>query len=199
MNKKTIKTILKTTKIVLTVIVVIILGAVILQRVSNNKITFLGYGIYTIVSDSMKPEYEIGDMFLAKEVSQEEIAVGDDLVYLGKGDTYEDKVITHRVTRIDNKIHTQGLNNSIEEPAIEYDQVYGRVVTKLALLSAFSKLMNNSFLFYVIIFVPFTILVFFDIKGITKEKEELQRKKAAKKASKNNSNTTRLIREKNAN
>lgn len=192
MNKK-IKTILKTFKIILTVIVVIILGAVIIQRVSNNKINFLGYGIYTIISDSMKPEYEIGDMFLAKEVSKDDIKIGDDLVYIGEKDTYKDKVITHRVTRIDGQIHTQGLNNSMEDPAIEYDQVYGRVVTKLFLLSIFSKLMNNSVLFYIIIFVPFTILVFFDLKGISKEKEELQKRKAAKRAAK------KVIRENNVN
>ena len=181
MNNKLIKTIFKTIKIILTIIVVIILGAVILQRVTNNKINFLGYGIYTIVSESMKPEYEIGDMFLSKEVDKKDIKVGDDIVYLGTVDSYEGKVITHRVIRIDNKIHTKGLNNTSEDPAVDYDQVYGRVVKRLALLSVFSKLMNNSVLFYLIIFVPFTFLVFFDLKGIINDKEELKKKKAAKK------------------
>ncbi len=177
MNNKLIKTI-KWIKIILTVIVVIILGAVILQRVSNNKINFFGYGIYTIVSESMKPEYEIGDMFLSKEVAKNDIKVGDDIVYIGKTGSYDGKVITHRVISLDDRIHTQGLNNASADPAIDYEQVYGKVVTRLALLSMFSKLMNNSVLFYVIIFVPFTILVFFDIKGIIKEKEELEKKKA---------------------
>lgn len=181
MNKNIIKTIFKAIKIILTVVVVIILGAVILQRVSNNKISFFGYGIYTIISESMKPEYEIGDMLVSKEIPEKDIKVGDDIVYIGKSGEYDGKVITHRVTRIDDKIHTQGLSNYREDPAIEYSQVYGKVVKKLFLLSLFSKLMNNSLLFYIIIFVPFTILVFFDIKGIIKDKEELEKKKSKRK------------------
>lgn len=177
---KIVKTILKTLKIVLTVIVVIVLGAVIIQRVSNNKVNLFGHGIYTIVSESMKPEYEIGDMFLSKEIKYEDIKVGDDIVYIGKASTYEGKTITHRVIRIDDgtkTIYTKGINNTAEDPGIKYDQVCGRVVYKFFLLSIFSRLMNNSVLFYIIIFVPFTLLVFFDIKAIIKDKRALEQSK----------------------
>ena len=177
---KMVKTILKTLKIVLTVIVVIVLGAVIIQRVSNNKVNLFGHGIYTIVSESMKPDYEIGDMFLSKEIKYEDIKVGDDIVYIGKSSTYEGKTITHRVIRIDNgtkTIYTKGINNTAEDPGIKYDQVCGKVVYKFFLLSIFSRLMNNSVLFYIIIFVPFTLLVFFDIKAIIKDKRALEQSK----------------------
>lgn len=176
-SKKLIQTIFKVLKWILTITVLIVLVAVIVQRVSNNKVSFFGYGIYTIISESMLPDYEIGDMFIAKNISEDDIRVGDDLVYIGKEDSYLDKVITHRVVRIDNMIHTKGINNPMEDPAISYDQVYGKVVTKLFLLSMFSKLMNNSILFYLIIFIPFGLLVFFDIKGIVKDKRSLETRK----------------------
>ena len=152
LNKK-IKTALKVLKIVLIVFILFILGTILLQKISNNKVSFLGLGMYTVVSDSMMPEYEIGDMFLSKSVSKDEIKVGDDLVYQGKVGDYNGKTITHRVVRIDSKIHTKGINNDIEDPAIEYSQVNGKVIKRLPLLSLFSKLMNNSVLFYMIIFL----------------------------------------------
>ncbi len=179
MSKK-VKTIIKSLKIILTIIVVIVLSAVIIQRLSNNKINFFGYGIYTIVSESMKPDYQIGDMFLSKEVAMEDIEVGDDLVYIGKSGNYEGKVITHRVIAKDDStqtIYTKGVNNTAQDPKIDYSQVYGRVVCKLFLLSIFSRLMNNSALFYIIIFVPFTFLVFLDIKAIIKDKKALEESK----------------------
>ena len=176
-DNKILKNTLKGIKIILTIFVVIVLGTVILQRVSNNKIVLFGNGIYTIISESMLPEYEIGDMFVAREVKKEDIKVGDDIVYLGKVDTYKDKVITHRVVRIDDKIHTKGINNAMEDPAIDYDQVYGRVTHRLLILSVFSKIMNNNVVFYAIIFVPLTFLVFLDIRDIIEEKKALEKER----------------------
>ncbi len=172
------KRIFKTIRITLTILVVIILGAVILQRLSNNKISFLGYGIYTIISESMKPDYEIGDMIVSKETAKENLKVGDVIVYKGSEGEFTDKVVTHRIYEMGDKIITKGDNNEALDPAIEYEQVYGKVVHKMFVLSIFSKLMNNNYLFYIIVFVPFTLLVFFDIKGIIKEKKELEAKKA---------------------
>lgn len=175
---KALKIVLKSLKVLLTVLVILILAVVLIQRFSNNRVKVMGYSIYTIISESMKPEYEIGDMIIAKEVAKEDIKVGDDLVYLGAVDSYADKVVTHRVIRINgNEIVTQGVNNPLEDPPIKYEQVYGRVAAKLGILSAFSKLMNDNILFYVIVFVPFTILIFLDIKDIVTEKKELEEEK----------------------
>lgn len=169
-------------KNILTIILVIILVLVIIQRVTNNKFKLFGIGMYTIVSESMLPEYEIGDMFIATEIDKKDIKVGDDLVYIGEVGDFKDKVVTHRVVRIDNKIHTKGINNPGEDPAIEYKQVYGKVALRLTLLSMFSKLMNNSVIFYLVIFIPFTILIFLDIKGFREDKRKLKEKLASENA-----------------
>ena len=179
---KALKIILKTLKAILTLLVVLILIVVVIQRFSNNRVKVFGYSVYTIISESMKPNYEIGDMIIAQEVEKKDIKIGDDLVYLGNVDSYDGKIITHRVVRIEgNQIITQGTNNPLEDPPIKYDQVYGRVIAKLGLLSAFSKLMNDSILFYVVVFVPFTILIFLDIKDIILEKKEKEETSEDKK------------------
>lgn len=176
------KIILKTLNIIKNILMVILIAflvLVLIQRVTNNKFKLFGIGMYTVVSESMLPEYEIGDMFIATEVNQKDIKVGDDIVYLGETGAFKDKVITHRVIRIDSKIHTKGINNQVEDPAIDYKQVYGKVSIRLTLLSLFSKLMNNSVIFYIAIFVPFTLLIFFDIKGFREDKKEKEEKLAA--------------------
>lgn len=173
-GKKILTAIVKTAKALLIILLLFILGIVVIQRFTNNKASIMGLGIYTIISESMVPKYEIGDMILALKVDDKDLKVGDDIVYQGEVAEFKDKVITHRIVRIDSQIHTKGIANSAEDPAIDGSQVYGKVVCKLSVFSLFSKLMNDKILFYLIIFVPFTILVFLEIRDILEkdEKEE---------------------------
>ena len=192
MLKLILKIIYKTLKVLSTVAVIVALIVVISQRVTNNKLRLFGYGVYTVISESMLPEYEVGDMFLAQEVKEEkELSVGQDIVYIGEVDSYKDKVITHRIIRIeaDNTIVTKGINNDMEDPPIHFNQVYGKVTGRLIVLSLFSKLMNNNILFYIIIFVPFTILIFLDTKDLFEEKKKKEDKKELPKDSSEVSNT----------
>ena len=162
MAKLILKIAFKTLKVIFTVLVIVALIVVISQRVTNNKLRLFGYGVYTVISESMLPEYEVGDMFLANEVKEEDdIKVGDDIVYIGEVDSYKDKVITHRVIRIepDKSIVTKGINNV-------------KVTAKFVVLSLFSKLMNDNVLFYIIIFVPFTLLIFLDTKDLFSDKKD---------------------------
>ena len=174
MAKLILKIIYKTLKVLFTVLAIVALVVIISQRVTKNKLRLFGYGVYTVISESMLPEYEVGDMFLAKEVEENDIHLGDDIVYIGEVDSYKDKVITHRVIRIedDKTIVTKGINNDMEDPPIQYKQVYGKVSARLLVLSLFSKLMNNNVLFYLIIFVPFTILIFLDTKDLFEGKNK---------------------------
>lgn len=179
---KALKIIFKIIKYLLTTLVVLILAVVLIQRFSNNNIKVFGYSIYTIVSESMKPEYDIGDMIFVKSVDKQDIKLNDDIVYMGNIDSYDGKIITHRVIRINNnQIVTKGINNPIEDPPIKYDQVYGKVAFKLCILSTFNKLMNNNLLFYIIVFVPFTILIFLDLRDIVLDREEREEEKEKEK------------------
>ncbi len=172
-GKKIISIIFKVIKAILIAFLIMILGIVLVQKVSNNKAHIMGIGIYTVITESMLPTYEVGDMIFAVQVEENELKVGDDVVYQGEVDDFKGKVITHRIVEIDGKtIHTKGINNSIEDPTITYKQIYGKVVYKFGLFSIFSKLMNDTVLFYVVIFVPFTILVFLDIKDIIEERRK---------------------------
>ena len=178
MMKKPAKYILKTIKVILTIIIVCILAVIIVQKVSNNSINLGGYGIYTVVTGSMEPELDVRDMILAKRASGVEYDVGDIIIYNGTESSFKDKLITHRVIskeRKNNKLYytVKGDANYVEDPEISSDQVIGKVITKLAVLSLLSRILSNPFGFFFMIFVPFVVFAFISFIDIKKELEEV--------------------------
>lgn len=167
-NNKFLKFIFGTIKVIITIIIVLIVAVIFIQRISNNKASLGGFGLYTVVTTSMVPKYNVGDMLLAQKVDTDTIKVGDDVVYLGKVDTYKDKIVTHQVIQIEETpsgkiFHTKGIANPLEDPTITKDQIYGKVLTKSSILSFISKILNSTYGFYFLIFVPIVVIAFLEI------------------------------------
>lgn len=165
----------------LVILVVLILLTVILQRVSNNTLSLGGFRIFNIVTGSMIPKYEVGDVLISKAINPSEIKVGDDIVYQGKEGTFAGKIVTHQVIDIESengiyKFHTKGLANDEEDPIVSQEQVSGKIIYKVKSLSYISRLISNLYSFYFIIFIPMAILIFIEIRrtvmDIRKSKEE---------------------------
>lgn len=164
------------------IVIIFVICIIFIQRVSNNKVTLGGISMYTVVSESMKPKYEIYDMIIAKKVDSSTIKVGDDVVYKGEKSTLKDKIVTHQVIKKEYQngkyiFQTKGINNDIADPEIEDRQILAVVVSKSNILSMISHIVNNSYGFYFIIFVPFVVLLFFEILDIKKEKMALKEEK----------------------
>lgn len=170
-NNKPLKIIYNLLKGIVTIILLLALAVIIIQRVTNNELALGGYRIYTVVTPSMTPEYKIGDILISKEVDPNEIKIGDDVVYLGKEGDFEEKIVTHRVIRISKdketnklKFVTKGINNIIEDPEINEDQLYGTIAHKTIFLSFISRIMTSmvgSFVVFAIItlFVSIQIVI----------------------------------------
>ena len=173
-------------KVVLKVLLIIVLFgfvfSVFLQRFSNNRVSIFNYRMFTVVTGSMKPKYDIGDVLLAKEVDPETIEIGDTISYLGYSDKLSGKVITHKVIAIDrdketNKLvfHTQGLTNIIEDPVVPQDLVYGKIVYKSLILSLVYKIVSTNIGFYLFIIVPILYIIVTEIISTLLNKEEKKR------------------------
>ncbi len=79
----------------------------------------------TVISHSMYPALNRGDLILVKGVTPEEIQVGMVVVF-----RHEGGLAVHRVVRLkDETITTKGDANPKEDNPITYDQVVGRVPT----------------------------------------------------------------------
>lgn len=164
-------------KIMVWVFIIFIVGVILIQRIFNNDVSIGSYRMFNVVSGSMKPTYDIFDVIVAKEVPINEIKVGDHLVYLGTKEDFKDKIVTHSVIDVIHEgknisFKTKGLANNYEDPIVESNQVYGIVCYKTILLSFLSHVLNNSYGFYFLIFVPITLLIFFEIIDYIKKKEE---------------------------
>lgn len=169
--------------IVLTVFVIAFVLVVCLQRFSNNEISLFSYRLFTVVSGSMEPEYDIGDVLVAKETLPSKIKVGDDVSYLGNSGTFNGKVVTHRVIKIEQDIegkyvfHTKGLANLVEDPVVHENQLYGVVVGEIGLLSFVYKIVSNKNGMFLFIIIPLLYIIASEMIGFMLEKEEKRRRK----------------------
>lgn len=173
--------------IVLTIFVVFFILVVCLQRFSNNEISIFKYRMFTVVSGSMEPEYNIGEVLISKEVDPEDIKVGDDVSYLGKSGTFNGKVVTHRVVEIEKDVdgklvfHTKGLANLVEDPVVYADQIYGVVVQEAHILSFIYKCIGTPTGMFVFIVIPVLYVVGSEMIYAMLEKEEKRRQKLKEK------------------
>ena len=184
--------------VILFLIVASVLFVVILQRASNNAIALGGVRVFNIISESMIPKYYIGDVLVVKSIEPQNIKVGDDIAYIGQESTFNQKIVTHQVIKIDYEngeyiFHTKGIANILEDPLVHQNQVFGKVVYKIWILSLISKILSNVYVVFFGIFVPIVILIFWTIlklKGLV-EVEEYEEEIEPKKTTKKNTKTTK--------
>ena len=147
------------------ILVLLILIVVAIQRFSNNDIAIFGIRFFYVASGSMLPQYGVGDILISQETDPENINVGDAITYLGNKGSMNGMIVTHQVVEKnmteDGKYTfvTKGTANTIVDPAVSEDQVYGKVLGKSQILSFICKLLQNIYGFYFIIIVPLGIIL----------------------------------------
>ena len=173
---KTFKFVISVIKFILTTLIIIIIGVILIQRFSNNNMSLGGYRIFTVVTESMVPKYQVGDVILIKEEEKSKIQIGDDVTYMGKVGSYADKIITHQVINIENgkdgllKFHTKGIANEDEDPLVSEEQIYGVVQAKLQIVTFLNGIINNMYGMYFLIIIPLAIIMFTEFKAFKEEK-----------------------------
>lgn len=160
--KKILKIVFKIIYQLAIILCVVLTIIIVLQKATNNNKTIFGYRIFRVITGSMEPEYDIGQVVISKEVEPENIKVGDDIVYLGNYGEYNGKIIMHEIVGIDvdennnYNFHAKGLHSaSVEDPQIKASQIYGVVKLKSGILTVLYRLATSIYSAFVII----TILV----------------------------------------
>ena len=153
---------------IITILILFVSIIIVVQKVTNNKESFLGYRIFRVQTGSMIPKYNIGDVILVKEKDIDKIKVGNDVTYKGESGSVKGLLVTHRVIDIEEVegkkvFHTKGIANNLEDPIVYENQINGVVQTKLYILSLICLLLNNKYVFYFCGVLPLTIYVGFRI------------------------------------
>ena len=178
--KKIIKTVLIILYQILVIMALILTMVIVLQRISANNQSIGGYKIFRVITGSMEPEYEVGEVVISKEVNPKDIKVGDDIVYLGRVGEYSGKIIMHNVVAIDTDengdliFHAKGLqSNSVEDPQIREDQIYGVVTYTSSVLTILYDLATNIYsIFAIVIILVLNVFIAFNTPKKTKKKRK---------------------------
>lgn len=163
----------KIVKFIIFLILIVYLAFIVVQRISGNQSIF-GYRIFAVATGSMVPDYNVNDVLAIKEVDHDELQVGDDITYLGNRQDVNGKIVTHRIIdikTIDGKKSyiTKGINNITEDPSIEDDQIYGKVMGKIPIVTEINHIIKNQYGFFFLIFIPLVTVIFLEIADTVTE------------------------------
>ena len=150
-----------------TLVAVLLIAIVtfLLTRLSGKTPSIFGYSIHRIVSGSMEPELEVGDVLLNRDITDiSDIRIGDVVTFSGL-EEFENQEVTHRVLvapyddgRGNTVIVTKGDANNVDDGEIGVEHVKSKMVAKLGFL----KWIYNFFfsVWGLIIFILLLLLIF---------------------------------------
>lgn len=151
------KTLKKVWSIFTTVVVVLIVVCAIFLTVSR----VVGFEVYNVISGSMAPEYNVGDLIYVKEIDPSEVSVGDPITFVLNEDLV---VATHRVVSVDEEnqcFYTKGDANKTEDASpVHFKNLIGVPVFKIPYLGYVSDFVQNNVPVVVIIAIVLIVAVF---------------------------------------
>ena len=184
---KVLKAIFKILMWILEIMLIFIAIVIIRQRVTNNQKAFLGFRIFNVATGSMEPEYAVGDILITREKDPSTIVEGDNIVYIGNTADYKGKIITHNVIEIERNekgeylFHTKGIANTVEDPIVHEDQLYGIVVQNNKVLAFICKILLNKYGLYFCVVIPIVLYAFVGFVRAQGERIEQEREEERKR------------------
>lgn len=103
----------------------------------------LGFRVFNVISGSMTPVYNVGDLIYVQKVDPEEVKVGDDITFVMNEEL---SVATHRVVEINTEkgyFVTKGLTNDDEDKPVLFENLIGKPRFKIAKLGYVSDFIQN--------------------------------------------------------
>ena len=139
----------------------VIVVAMVLCAVFLMGSRLLGYQCYTVISGSMRPEYNVGDLIYVKKVPVAEITVGTPITFV----LNEDMVVaTHRVVEVDaanQRFYTKGDANEImDSEPVHFNNVIGVPEFSIPKLGYVSDFIQNPPGTYITLGVGIVLLFF---------------------------------------
>lgn len=84
------------------VVVFFSLSIVVITNASKAGNSIFGYTFLQVLSDSMSPEFERGDVIVAQSYNGETLSVGDVVVFVAPSGANQGKTVTHRIVEVVN-------------------------------------------------------------------------------------------------
>ena len=127
--------------------------------------------------------YDINDVIVVKNCVTSKLKVGDDVAYLGNKGEMSGLMITHRIIKIDETddgrlFTTRGVAAPLEDPKITDDQIMGKVIGKLPVITQINHVVKSQLGFFLLVFIPLVLIIVLEIlqtiTDVKLDKEELK-------------------------
>ncbi len=152
---------LKKIKKLYDVIITLIVIIVVILAFFLVGVRLFGIKPFTVLSGSMEPKYHVGSVIYVKEISPEELSVGDPLTFVKNG-----SVITHEIVEIidaenprDMFFVTQGLTNNVNDGMIPVSNIIGKPIYTIPYLGYVAEYFQNPAGLICVVCVIFVLLV----------------------------------------
>lgn len=167
------------------VLFVILIFFILLNILSMNNKSLFGFRIYRVISGSMQPALQIGDVIIIKKANS---YAEKDIITYDNGLT----TITHRIKSINgDEIITEGDANDAPDKSITKDRILGKYFFRISTFSVFSIMLTGKTIYLIMVLVLFAILLFAisdrvtrnleyrrnNFKKVIKEKDNKEQKK----------------------
>ena len=160
----------------------VVIFMILLNIFSINNKSFFGFRVYRVISGSMQPTLQIGDIIIIRKEKEYHI---NDIITYDTGLT----TVTHRIKSIDNNgVVTKGDANDVNDDVFNVDKIVGKYFFRISMISLFSNIMigNSVFIVLIVLFSSILILTIFYrfIRNIELKKDNLRKKIEFKKLQK---------------
>lgn len=153
-------------------------ASLIVQAIINPNKTpsFFGIKTYVIISGSMLPEIEVGDIVITKDVEQEELKEGDIISF-----RHGQSVVTHRILQkviVNDEVQykTKGDNNNTEDSGtISYNSIEGKVIKTIPFLGKIAIVLQGKMSIIMIIIISYIYLSYSDKMRKKKTQRRIKR------------------------
>ena len=171
-----------TLKTIFFIILILYVVFICVQRLSGNNSVF-GFRLFTLATGSMKGVYNVNDVIAVKDFDNKKLKVGDDIAFVGNRGGLENKLVTHRIIKIEEESNvriftTKGVKNSVEDPSITESQILGKVVGVVPVVTQINHVVKSQLGFFCLIFWPLVLVIVLEIlqtiTDIKLENNELQ-------------------------
>ena len=155
------------------IISTILVGIIVLCAVFLMGSRLLGFQVFNVISGSMEPTYNVGDLIYVKEVNPYDIEVGTPITFVLNENLV---VATHRVVEVDTEnqhFYTKGdANDTADSSPVHFNNVIGVPQFSIPLLGYVSDFIQNPPGMYITVGGGFVLILIVFLPDFFRKKKE---------------------------
>ena len=155
-----------------TIILLIVYVSVVTVYKKQNRLDEIPLNFYTILTTSMVPEIQAGDIVITLKNHNDLYNEKDVITFISEGNMTKGVTITHRILKRENingtnYYYTKGdANNTADTTPVSSNNVIGKVILKIPKAGYLQQFMVSKFGWLVVVVFPCLAIIIYDVVKI---------------------------------